>query len=264
MRIAKMSVPCHPFLLWGRVGSRDGVSGWMDRGLWGGSLRSCWEGWFKEKHLLQDRGFLTEKKRLCGQREYDLICGRGQETTENVWTKGCKVPAGARVKILYPDLSVLYNTIRGSSSGKSRLSLWRLLEKFASAAVFRFFRKKTKTNFPLGSVPEGHTGADWAQRLHRGCWREQGCPDTDPAASCFLGRESSSWGPGWSPMGSLDAQEERGTTSLFHTDPESLLCAMDLKGTSWAQARPGRCSVAGKRAPAFSDLKSKPRSKLLP
>lgn len=156
----------------------------------------------------------------------------------------------AIVKILYPDLSLLYNTIRGSSFGKSRLSLWRILNVFLSLLLLQYSvssaRKQRLTSL-LGKSARAISGADCAQWLHGSCWREQGCPASSPVLhqppGSLAGRTvpMRSWLTPHCQLllsgGCATGDRYNMAASLFLTDSESPLCATNIRGTSWTQTR---------------------------
>lgn len=161
----------------------------------------------------------------------------------------------AIVKILYPDLSFLYNTIEGSSFGKSRLNLWMILEVFLSLLLLQYpvsSARKQRLNSLLGKSMRAISGADGVQWLHRGCWREQGCPASSPVLHQPPGSSAGRAAPMRSWLtphcqlllsgGCTTGDRYNMTTSLFLTDTEYPLCAIDIGGTSWTQTRNVPCN----------------------
>lgn len=156
----------------------------------------------------------------------------------------------AIVKVLYWEFSSLCNTIRGSLFGKSRLSLWRSIKAFQSLLLPQYhvsLARKQRLTSLLGESVMAVSGADCAQWLHGGRWREQSCP----ASSLVLNQPSASSSERAAPATSwltphhqlpLSGACTAGgrcsmATSLFLSDTAFPHCAVDIWGTSWTQTR---------------------------
>lgn len=170
---------------------------------------------------------------------------------EKVWSP-CSI-CKATVKMLYPGLSLLCNTIRVSPFGKRTLSLWRVLKVFLRFLLLQSpvsSAGKTKTNVPLGRVHEGLWS--WLCPLApQGLLEGKGCLASSTVLHQPPGSSAGRAAPTRSFLtprhhqlllsgGCTTGDRYNMATSLFLTDTKSPPWGIDIRGISWAQSRVGR------------------------